>query len=180
MLSITTRWSPWASFTPVILLQPLLISWVSVTGGDGDTAKDLLENISESIKKIPLYSSELCRQHSSASERNLEICISSLKAKYRCVSLPLHEPTKPQYRIGSNSWILALGKSELSYCSSASGFDSAWKGEKSRQNCEIPASNMLKPTSKLKVMSRPKSHTSTGYTGLKGIKMGLCVHSNKF
>lgn len=112
---------------------------------------------------------ELSRQHSSASERSLETFISTKKKKPK-IYLALSEPTKPQHRIGSTSWILALGKSELSYCSPASGFDSAWMGEKSRHGYEIPASSMLQLTSKLKAVISPKSHTSTVCTGLKGIK----------
>lgn len=123
------RWHSRGIFIPTILLQPLLISRVSAAGGAEDTAKAHLEDISESIKKIPLNYSEHCRQLFSASEGNVETWVFSPKAKDLCLSLALHEPTEPQCRIGSRSWIPPLGKPELSYCSVASGIDSMWMGE---------------------------------------------------
>lgn len=77
-----------------------LISQVSIPAGAGDTAKADLEDIFESMKKTPLNYCEHCRQHSSASERNVGICISSRKPKYHCLSLALRKTAKSQCRTG--------------------------------------------------------------------------------
>lgn len=79
-------------------LHPLLIFRVSVAGGAEDIARAHLEDIFESIKKIPLNYSEHCRQLFSASEGSAETWVSSPKTKYLCLSLALHEQTEPQSR----------------------------------------------------------------------------------
>lgn len=173
LVVLTIRTNPKVRFLgslSTILLQPPPLSWVALTGGAWDAANTHLEDIFESITKIPLNFCESSAGSTHLLQKGVWKLLFPLKKKTPKIYLALSEPTKPQHRIGSTSWILALGKSELSYCSPASGFDSAWMGEKSRHGYEIPASSMLQLTSKLKAVISPKSHTSTACTGLKGIK----------